>query len=296
MDPQDVVRASIVALAVTVAGCSAPFAPSGETDARTGTRPDAATAAPGPDAAVDTGTSSALACLSGPRSAAIIRYTDPDHPDPDCTAAGPYGIGPQPLVTRSARVTAIAGDAYHASLSLDFCGPGPCDAVPGELHVDDAGLDLSNGTVPIRAGQFVEIRWQVFTLHGINGCGRAVEVRNLAAWNDVPNPVRDDGAILFFAQTDGHGLFDTTALSGREVSIGCQGAHHDCNMGPEEAFAEAFSAGGPEALLHEGESGTIALDGRSYEIHLLSAYISGYCDDSGTYSWSLRELGPDTTM
>ena len=63
MDPQDVVRASIVALAVTVAGCSAPFAPSGETDARTGTRPDAATAAPGPDAAVDTGTSSALACL-----------------------------------------------------------------------------------------------------------------------------------------------------------------------------------------------------------------------------------------
>ncbi len=232
----------------------------------------------------------------GPRSAAIIRYTDPDHPDPDCTAAGPYGIGPQPLVTRSARVTAIAGDAYHASLSLDFCGPGPCDAVPGELHVDDAGLDLSNGTVPIRAGQFVEIRWQVFTLHGINGCGRAVEVRNLAAWNDVPNPVRDDGAILFFAQTDGHGLFDTTALSGREVSIGCQGAHHDCNMGPEEAFAEAFSAGGPEALLHEGESGTIALDGRSYEIHLLSAYISGYCDDSGTYSWSLRELGPDTTM
>jgi hypothetical protein len=210
-----------------------------------------------------------------------LSYAPPGATPVDCFA--PAMAGPGEVVTRSAAVVSVVDDATGSHVTLDHCSPA-ADCVPllATLDVSAPGLTLAS---QLTAGQFVRVRWRMGTAYGLGGCAREVEISNLPSWDGAPNTIRTDDALIL-AAADGSttSLPDAPFTLARE-SIGCVGTGPGCGDGPPETFALRFGASGESTLVGQGAHGLILIGGRGYQTTNHQSFISGACDDSGSFDW-----------
>lgn len=228
--------------------------------------------APSPDAPSCTPTGGAYVRLS---------YAPPGATLVDCFAPGM--AGPADIITRAAAVVSVVDDATGSHVTLDHCSPA-ADCVPlvATLDVSAPGLALAP---LLSAGQFVSVRWRQSTAYGLGGCARELEVSNLPSWDGVPNTVRSDAALIL-AAADGStsALTDAPFTLARE-SYGCVGSGPGCGDGPPQNFALRFGASGESSIVLQGEHGLILIGGQGYQVTNHQAFVSGACDDAGSFDW-----------
>lgn len=190
----------------------------------------------------------------------------------------------------SARVELQDGKGFFG---LDSCSPAAdCTTLSSKLGISAPGL-----ATDVPEGTYVRVHIAIDLFKG--GCAQRIQIKNLPAWDGVPNPIMPGEHLWFLGVEGGVGAFADTPFMATPEPLGCFpddspscGGHDDFLL----HFQVANNPSDPGAAVMMGGMAYLGanLPGGSQYVsaHNLRSFSSGLCDGPVNLAYWMKHEYP----